>query len=171
MRMRIKLVIVSLLFMGIGTFCGWLISNAKITPARKDFVIKARQYSYDPPSIQVNKGDSVHIRLVSLDVVHGFFLEAYDVDAEIKPNIKTFKVRKPSEGHTWKDTSEIFFIADKTGKFRYRCSHTCGNLHPFMMGDFIVKPNFLLSMSLGFLGGFVLSILYIFYQIVYRTKK
>ena len=169
--MRFKLIIIPVLLISIGIFSGWLMSYQKVTPSRKNFIIKARQYSYDPPSIEVNKGDSVHIRLVSLDVIHGFYLEAYDVDAEIKPNIKTFKVRKPSEGHNWKDTSEISFIADKTGKFRYRCSHTCGNMHPFMMGDFIVKPNYLLNMSLGFLAGFVLSILFIFYQKVYIKKS
>jgi polyferredoxin len=41
----------------------------------------------------------------------------------------------------WDRVSEVEFVADKAGKFTFRCTQTCGNLHPFMTGELIVKPN------------------------------
>lgn len=116
---------------------------------RRDFDIKARQYAYDPPRIVVDKGDEVHIKLASLDVVHGFFLEGYDIDALIEPGKLGFKVRKPSEGKEHVPAKEIVFIADRPGKYRYRCSHTCGTLHPFMQGEMIVRPNYAFLAGIG----------------------
>ena len=52
---------------------------------KKEFFIKARQYAFDPPRIIVNRGDQVHLRMASLDVVHGFFLEGHDINALIEP--------------------------------------------------------------------------------------
>lgn len=169
--MKLKLIIISTLLISIGAFIGWLFGFPLKAPERKDFVIKARQYSYEPPKLDVNLGDTLYIKLVSLDVIHGFYLEGYDIDAEIKPNVKQFKVRKPSEGFNWKDTSEISIVVNKTGKSRYRCSHTCGNMHPFMQGEIIVHPNRLLHISIGVLLGFVVSILFIFFELIKKNKK
>lgn len=119
---------------------------------RKDFYIKARQYAFDPPRIIVDRGDEIHIRLSSLDVVHGFFLEGYDINALVEPGQLAFKLRHPSQGKTYAPTEEIVFIASRSGKFRYRCSHTCGSLHPFMQGELIVRPNY---PFLGAVGGAV----------------
>jgi len=104
--------------------------------------IHARQYAFDPPVIRANIGDTLHIRLVSKDVTHGFYLEGHDIDAEIEPENPVFRVRNPSQGYNWRSTSEISITLQKTGKFRYRCSHTCGFLHPFMQGELIVNPNY-----------------------------
>ncbi len=114
----------------------------------RTFTIKARQYAYDPGRIVVNRGDEIHIRLASLDVVHGFFLEGHDIDALIEPGTRVedtwppFKFRRPSEGKEYTEVEEIVFTAERSGKFRYRCSHTCGTLHPFMQGELIVGPNY-----------------------------
>ena len=116
---------------------------------RRDFDIKARQYAYDPPRIVVDKGDEVHIRLSSLDVVHGFFLEGHDIDALIESGKLEFKVRRPSKEEKFRPTREIVFVADRPGKYRYRCSHTCGTLHPFMQGEMIVRPNYAFLAAVG----------------------
>jgi heme/copper-type cytochrome/quinol oxidase subunit 2 len=104
------------------------------------FHITARRYAFDPPRLRVNKGDRVVIYLTSHDVTHGFFLEGYDLDAEISPDEK-LKVHHPSRGDDWQEVEAITFVANRVGKFRYRCSHTCGALHPFMQGELVVGPN------------------------------
>lgn len=124
---------------------------------KREFYIKARQYAYDPPKIIVNKGDQVHIRLASLDVVHGFFLEGHDIDALIEPGVRQFKMRHPSDGGEFVDVNEIVFTAEYPGKFRYRCSHTCGTMHPFMQGELIVRPNYPFLAGVGGATGTLIS--------------
>jgi heme/copper-type cytochrome/quinol oxidase subunit 2 len=38
-------------------------------------------------------------------------------------------------------TARLTFVADRPGAFRFRCSVTCGPLHPFMIGRLIVGAN------------------------------
>src|ERR1051325_8464871 len=42
-----------------------------ITPQERMFQIDARQFAYSPSELKVNPGDTVTIRLLSTDVVHG----------------------------------------------------------------------------------------------------
>ena len=89
------------------------------------FEIKAKKFSYTPNFIKVNKKDTVRIRLISEDVTHGFFLDGYGVETSAHPG----------------QDGSIKFIADKTGRFSFRCSVTCGEFHPFMVGYLTVEPN------------------------------
>lgn len=118
-------------------------------PQERSFTISAQKYAYDPPILRVNRGDRIRIRLVARDVTHGFYLEGYDLDAKVRPQNPTFWLRRPSEGEEYEEVAELHFIATRTGKFRYRCSITCGTMHPFMQGELIVNPNYLYSTSLG----------------------
>ncbi len=130
-------------------------------PERRDFSIVARKYAYDPPIIKVNQGDEVHIKFASRDVTHGFFMEGYDVDALSEAGKSNILFRHPSETGSFTPAEEIVFKADRRGKFRYRCSMTCGYMHPFMMGVMIVQPNTLFSQAMGLMtsllfAGFIL---------------
>ena len=116
-------------------------------PVERSFTITAHKYAYDPPVLRVNRGDRLHIRLVAKDVTHGFYLEGYDLDAKVRPENPTFWVRQPAQEKNYREVQEINFIANHTGKFRYRCSVTCGYMHPFMQGELIVSPNYLYSTS------------------------
>jgi hypothetical protein len=127
----------------------------------QDITIYASQYGYEPPIIHINKGDMLHIKLVSRDVVHGFYVEGYDLDCEIYPQKTAFKVRKPSKSYGWQDAEVVTIKADKAGKFRYRCSHTCGFLHPFMNGELIVRPNLPFWVGSGTAVGMALAGLFI----------
>lgn len=133
-----------------GGLAGFLFAGLGQVPAQeRNITIAAHKYAYDPPVLRVNRGDRVHIRLVSKDVTHGFYLEGYDLDAKVRPENPTFWVRRPSEQKEYTEVEEISFIANHTGKFRYRCSITCGYMHPFMQGELIVSPNYLFSTSVG----------------------
>lgn len=89
------------------------------------FEVKARKFSYTPNKITVNKGDLVKIRLISEDVQHGFYVDGYGIKTSAIPG---------REG-------TLQFIADKNGRFSYRCSVTCGEFHPYMIGYLTVAPN------------------------------
>lgn len=97
-------------------------------PRSRELRIAASQYEFGPAVISVNQGDRVTIELVSTDVVHGLYLDGYDLEVTADPG----------------QTASLSFIADKSGTFRFRCSVTCGPLHPFMIGKLKVGNNTLL---------------------------
>lgn len=99
----------------------------------RELVISAKSFQYSPAIIRVNQGDVVRVTIKAEDVSHGFYLDGYDVDVVARP----------------KEDAHTEFVADKVGKFRFRCSVTCGSLHPFMIGELVVEPNSPLMVSLG----------------------
>jgi plastocyanin len=118
---------------------------------------KAEKYGYSPSRIVVNRGDKIVLKPTSMDVTHGFLLDGYPVEFIIKQQginyLKyTWEDDDGKSNTDWDKVSEIEFTADKPGKFIYRCTQICGNLHPFMTGELIVRPNslyhFMISLSL-----------------------
>jgi len=104
-------------------------------PSRaRTFRVDARQFAYFPSELKVNPGDTVTIRLVSTDVVHGLYVDGYDVSVEADPG----------------QTVTLTFVADKPGSFRFRCNVTCGAMHSFMIGKLTVGLNEWLFRSIGF---------------------
>ncbi|GAB4417975.1 MAG: hypothetical protein Kow002_04670 [Anaerolineales bacterium] len=108
------------------------------------FRIEAGDFAYAPAVLHVNPGDRVTIELVSTDVVHGIYVDGYDVSVTADPG----------------QPATLSFVADRPGTFRLRCSVTCGALHPFMTGKLLVGTNTLLWRSMGltvlaFLGVFI----------------
>jgi polyferredoxin/plastocyanin len=87
--------------------------------------VAAHSFAFDPAVIEVNQGDRVILELESLDVTHGIYIDDYALEATSEP------------GHK----ARLEFVADRVGKFKYRCSIACGAMHPFMIGELIVKPN------------------------------
>ena len=94
-------------------------------PTEHHLTVSARSFAFEPAVIQVSRGDRVILDLESVDVTHGMYLDGYALDAVSEP------------GHT----ARIDFVADRVGKFKYRCSLACGPLHPFMIGELVVTPN------------------------------
>ena len=104
-----------------------------IPQAERVIRIEASSFEYSPSVVHVNPGDRVTLELVSTDVVHGIFLDGYNLEVQADPG----------------QTKSLTFVADKPGTFLMRCSVTCGSLHPFMIGKLVVGPNVLLWKSLG----------------------
>jgi polyferredoxin/plastocyanin len=107
--------------------------------------LEAKKYGYSPSRIFVNKGDTIVLKPASLDATHGFLLDGYPIEFVIRKGGTYLKYTwEDDEGKLqtdWDKVSEVEFVADKAGKFTFRCTQTCGNLHPFMSGELIVKPN------------------------------
>ena len=104
-----------------------------IPPQARTFRIEARQFAYSPSELQVNNGDTVTIELVSTDVVHGLYVDGYNISIEADPG----------------QTKTLSFIANKPGSFRFRCNVTCGAMHPFMIGKLTVGSNNWFFRSIG----------------------
>ncbi len=77
------------------------------TPGEKAFVVDAKNFSFAPSAITVNKGDKVKITLKNTGGFHDLKIDEYGV--------ATPRINGGSE-------ASIQFIADKTGTFEYSCS-------------------------------------------------
>ena len=95
------------------------------TPVERTFRIQANRFEYSPAIISVNPGDRVTIELAATDVVHGLSIDGYGLETSTDPG----------------QTSRLSFVADRQGSFRFRCTVTCGNMHPFMIGKLQVGQN------------------------------
>lgn len=97
-------------------------------PTERTFRVQASRFEYSPGELRANPGDRITIELESTDVVHGLSIDGYGLEMTSDPG----------------QTARLSFVADRPGAFRFRCSATCGNLHPFMIGKLYVGQNTLL---------------------------
>lgn len=97
-------------------------------PTERTFHLQASRFQYAPGVLRANPGDQVTLELESADVVHGLTLDGYPVELVAEPG----------------QTARLTFVAEKSGVFRFHCTVTCGNLHPFMIGKLYVGSNTLL---------------------------
>jgi len=95
------------------------------SPTTRHIRVEARMFQFNPHRVRVRQGDRVILELAAMDVVHGLYVDGYDVQVTADPGVP----------------ARVEFVADRPGKFRYRCSTTCGALHPFMIGELVVEPN------------------------------
>lgn len=102
-------------------------------PGEKLFRIESSQYAFSPAEIQVNPGDRVIFEVISTDVVHGLYIDGYDISVEADPG----------------QPARLEFVAVKEGSYRIRCNVTCGAMHPFMIGKIQVGKNHLLWRAIG----------------------
>ena len=92
----------------------------------------ARMWSWDftyangrtSPKLYVPVGKPVVVNLVSLDVIHGFFLPAFRVKRDVVPGMKNF----------------AWFVATKPGSYDLFCSQYCGTGHSAMISTVEALP-------------------------------
>lgn len=94
-------------------------------PTARVIHITASSFEYAPANITVNPGDLVTLELTTTDYIHGLWLDDYDLEVSAEAG----------------QPARLTFVADRPGVFRFRCSVTCGPLHPFMLGTLSVGPN------------------------------
>jgi cytochrome c oxidase subunit 2 len=93
------------------TSCDYAVEySGELVGNRRTIEVHVRRFAYEPGIITVQRGDTVVIKLVSDDVAHGFYLFDYGLNAYVDPG----------------ETRIIGFVADKPGRFSFRCSRTCG---------------------------------------------
>jgi len=119
----------------IGSLGSFLLANTanasaqskSVEPAKEPRVINitAKRFEYTPNRISIKKGELVTFRLESLDVTHGLYIDGYGVKLKARPGL----------------IGKATFQADKSGRFTFRCSETCGEFHPYMVGFLSVTPN------------------------------
>jgi len=158
---RAILILVVLILLTL-TASAQMAENARRDSSIKIVYIEAFQFGFTVRAIQegsnlkvypegldvlVNKGDRVLFRGISRDVTHGFYIDGYTTSDQ-----KIFVL----PGRIL-EIGPITF--DREGKFKLRCSVTCGPLHPFMVMDVVVRPNiqyYSLLISTLTVGGFTL---------------
>lgn len=96
---------------------------APSVPTAKSFTITASKWAFSPNTITVKQGDTVRLRVNSIDVAHGLLIQGYNINKTINPG----------------ETVQIEFVADKKGTFNFRCSVQCGVGHLTMTGRLIVE--------------------------------
>lgn len=121
------------------------------TPTTHQITIAAQQFEFTPGRIEVNQGDTVVLTLSASDVTHGFYLDSYGIEQRVQPGI----------------AQQVSFTADQPGKFRYRCSVSCGSLHPFMIGELVITPN----LPFGRASLFVIAALFSYLGYMIRKDK
>jgi heme/copper-type cytochrome/quinol oxidase subunit 2 len=114
------------------------------SPLERHFQVEASRFAYSPTILYANPGDRVTIDLVSGDVVHGLAIDGYDLGITSDPG----------------QTARLSFVANQSGSFRFRCTVTCGAMHPFMIGKLQVGDNNLLWRSAGLAVFAVLMVLW-----------
>jgi DMSO reductase family type II enzyme heme b subunit len=111
----------------ISTAYGETLENQSVQINKEPRLINiiAKRFEYTPNQISVRKGERVTIRMESLDVTHGLYLDGYGIDIKARPGL----------------IGKATFVANKPGRFSFRCSETCGEFHPYMIGFLEVTPN------------------------------
>ena len=123
MRKIRKIIPFLIIFLFLITGCKNQNGNDLFNGNVKEFKLTAKQFAFEPETIEVNKGDKVRLIVTSVDVAHGISIPEYKINERLD-------VGNPVT---------IEFIADKDGSFDSFCSVFCGQGHSKMRGKIVVK--------------------------------
>jgi cytochrome c oxidase subunit II len=98
-------------------------SLAQSAGGEKVVKLAVKKFEYIPPTLELKKGEPVVLELTSLDRLHGFYLSALDIHADVPPN----------------KTVSLHVNPDKVGTFEFNCDIFCGTGHEGLRGAVVVK--------------------------------
>ncbi|MFQ5663127.1 MAG: cupredoxin domain-containing protein [Terriglobia bacterium] len=84
----------------------------------------AKKYKFTPKEIRVKQGERVRLVLTALDRKHGFQIKELGVKTVLEKGQETV----------------VEFVAERAGKFKFKCWVRCGWGHFRMKGKLIVEP-------------------------------
>ena len=84
--------------------------------------ISASTFEFKPSEFTVKRGVPVLLELTSQDRHHGFKLSAFELRADITPDV----------------VEKVRFVPDKIGRFTFLCDVFCGDGHEDMSGTITV---------------------------------
>src|SRR3989344_2236190 len=96
---------------------GAVIANGEV----KEFDVIAKNWEFQPSIITVNEGDTVILRVKSIDVEHSLAIPEFGVNQVLSPG----------------KIAEVKFVADQKGNFEMFCAVYCGTGHREMKGTLI----------------------------------
>ncbi len=164
MKRYIKFIYIIIFSLCIGSslFIEWITTPG---PGEQHIHIRHFRYGTDPSIIRATRGDHLYLTFSTRDTGHSFFLQDYGMDVKVSPSKDTvlvynpFKVTDPPL-----TTNKIHltaglpgFLGNLVSVSRFRCHVYCGPMHGFEQGDLIVRPNWLFSLSIGFIIALFLS--------------
>lgn len=106
------------------TLCAMVLALGGDVVGARTIEITASRFRFDPPSIQVARGERVALLLRSADGTHGFEIKGYGL-----------KLKIPKGG----EKVRLEFVADRVGRFEVVCSEYCGSGHRGMRGKLVVE--------------------------------
>ena len=102
--------------------------NEQATPVVADTVrtveVTAAQFRFVPSQIEVVQGETVQLRIRSVDVAHGLAIPEFGVRVMVRPG----------------QDATVEFVADTPGSYPFQCNVFCGAGHGRMVGTLVVLP-------------------------------
>lgn len=115
-------------------------SDATSDASARTFIISAKKYEFSPGEIRVKAGERVRLKVHSVDETHGIKLDLYPEGSADK-TIVGLKFDHPEDnGKVEKNVDQVLeFVAEKPGKYEFKCAKVCGMHHGKMKGELIVE--------------------------------
>jgi len=102
-----------------------VVSRAARDGADRTISVVAERFTFVPSVIRLKYGETVELRLSSLDTNHGFSIPQAGVSVVV-----------PKRG---RGEARVLFRAKERGEFPFLCSKACGAGHTIMRGRIVVE--------------------------------
>lgn len=103
--------------------------------------VTAKKYEFDPSTIRVKQGTRVKLKIHAIDHAHGFRISEMPdgVDTKGNPGLVFASAQDCTKIEEGKSET-VEFVAQRSGRYPFRCCVHCGWHHRGMMGELIVEP-------------------------------